>query len=78
MFAPGVGADIIANFHTQSDAIDLHGFANVQSAQQLASLITTDAHGNALIELGHHDSIDIPGVTASYLQQHLQSLVHLS
>jgi hypothetical protein len=46
--------------------------------QQLAALITSDAHGNALIELGHGDSIDIPGVTASYFQQHLQSLVHLS
>jgi len=31
-----------------------------------------------VIELGHGDSIDIPGVTASYLQQHLHSLVHLS
>ena len=36
-----------------------------------------DAHGDAMIELGHGDSIDIPGVTPSYLQAHLQSLVHL-
>jgi hypothetical protein len=43
----------------------------------LASLITTDAHGYAVIELGHNDSITVPGMTANYLQAHLQSLVHL-
>ena len=41
------------------------------------SLIVTDAHGNAVIDLGHSDSITIPGVTASYLQAHVESLVHL-
>jgi hypothetical protein len=39
-------------------------------------LITTDAHGDAVIELAHTDSIR-PRVTANYLQAHLQSLVHL-
>jgi hypothetical protein len=77
VFAPGVGADTIVNFNPQADTIELDHFANAQTAQQLASLISTDAHGDAVIELGHSDSITIPGVTASYLQAHLQSLFHL-
>jgi hypothetical protein len=77
VFQPGVGADTIINFNPQADTIELGHFANVQSVQQLASLITTDAHGDAVIELGHNDSITLPGVTTSYLQAHLQSLVHL-
>jgi len=77
VFQPGVGADTIINFNPQADTIELDHFANVQSVQQLASLITADAHGDAVIELGHNDSITIPGTTASYLQAHLQSLVHL-
>ena len=76
VFAPGVGADTITNFNPQADTIELNHFANVQNTQQLAAAITTDAHGDAVLELGHSDSITIPGVTATYLQQHLTSLVH--
>jgi hypothetical protein len=77
VFAPGVGADTIVNFNPQADTIELDHFANIQNIQQLASQISTDVHGDAVIELGHNDSITIPGTTASYLQAHLQSLVHL-
>ncbi len=77
VFHPGAGADTIINFNPQADTIALDHFAAIQNTQQLASFITTDAHGDALIELGHNDSIAIPGMTASYLQAHLQSLVHL-
>ena len=77
VFHPGIGADTVANFNPQDDTIELDHFANVQNVQQLAALIGTDAHGDAVIELGHNDSITLPGVTQSYLQAHLQSLVHL-
>ena len=77
VFKPGVGADTIVNFNPQADTIELDHFANIQHLHDLASMITTDGHGGALIALGSHDSIDIPAVTASYLQAHLQSLVHL-
>jgi len=77
VFGPGVGADTIVNFNPQADTIELDHFANVQNQQQLAEAITTDASGDAVIELGHGDSITIPGVSTSYMQQHLQSLVHL-
>jgi hypothetical protein len=78
IFHPGIGADTIVNFNASgSDTIELDNFANIKNVQQLASLITTDAHGNAVIELGHDDSITLPGVTANYLHTHLHSLVHL-
>ena len=78
VFHPGVGADTITNFNAQVDTIELDQFANAKSIQQLAAAITSDAHGDAVIDLGHNDSITIPGVTANYLQAHLQSLVHLN
>jgi hypothetical protein len=78
VFHPGVGADTIINFNAQLDTIELDRFANAQSIQHLAAVITSDAHGDAVIELGHNDSITIPGLTANYLQAHLQSLVHLN
>ena len=77
VFQPSIRADTIANFNRQADTIELDHFANIQNVQQLAALIGTDAHGDAVIELGHNDSITLPGVTQSYLQAHLQSLAHL-
>ena len=77
VFKPGMGADTIVNFNPQADTIELDHFANVQNAQALAAVVTTDVHGDAVVELGHGDSITIPGMTPSYLQAHLQSLVHL-
>ena len=50
VFAPGVGADTIVNFNPKADTIELDHFANVQTTQQLAAAITTDAHGDAVIE----------------------------
>jgi hypothetical protein len=40
-------------------------------------MITTDQHGDAVIDLGHQDSITIPGMSAQQLQQMLQTVVHL-
>ena len=77
VFTPGIGADTIVNFNPAQDTIELDNFANIQNLQQLAPMITSDGHGDAVIELGHNDSITIPGMSASYLQSHLQSLVHL-
>ncbi len=77
VFAPGIGSETLSNFNPQNDAIELDHFGNAQTMQELAALITTDAHGDAAIEFGHGDNIAIPGMTASYLQAHLQSLVHL-
>lgn len=47
--------------------------ADVQTIQELQSLITTDAHGDAVIDLGHHDSVTLQGVTTQQLQQVVQA-----
>jgi hypothetical protein len=77
VFHPGEGSQTVNNFNPQHDAIELDQFANIHSVQELAAAITPDVHGNAVLELGHGDSIVMPGVSATYLQQNLQSLVHL-
>ena len=77
VFAPGVGANTIVNFDPQHDTIELDHFSNVQTVQELQSLITSDAHGDAFINLGNHDSIAVEGLTAAQLQANLQNLVHL-
>jgi hypothetical protein len=77
VFHPGMGAETATNFNPKADSIEVDHFANIESVQQLASLITTDAQGDAVLALGHHDSITLPGVSANYLQAHLSSIVHL-
>ncbi len=65
VFAPGIGAETIVNFNPQHDTIELDHFANAQSMLELGALITNDVHGNAVIDLGNHDSITLPGMTAA-------------
>ena len=77
VFHPGEGAQTVNNFNPQNETIELDHFANIQNVQELAAAITPDVHGNAVLELGHGDSIAIPGVSATFLQQNIQSLVHL-
>ena len=69
VFQPGIGADTVLNFDPNHDTIELDHFANAQTVQQLESLITADAHGDAVIALGHNDSITLAGVTAAQLHQ---------
>ena len=78
VFHPSMGAETVSNFNPKVDTIELDHFASIHNVQQLASLITTDAQGGGVIELGHHDSITLPSVTATQLQAHLHSLVHLN
>ena len=77
VFHPGGGSQTVNNFDPQHDTIELDQFANIHNVQELAAAITPDVHGNAVLELGHGDNIAIPGVNATFLQQHLQNLVHL-
>ena len=77
VFHPGESTQTVNNFNPHNDSIEPHDFANIHDVQELAAAITPDVHGNAVLELGHGDSIAIPGVSATFLQQHLQSMVHL-
>ena len=73
VFAPGLGADTITNFNAQQDTLEFDHFANVQTAQELQALISTDAHGDAVINLGHNDSVTLAGVTDAQLQHIIQA-----
>jgi probable HAF family extracellular repeat protein len=73
VFGPGIGADTIVNFNPQHDAIELDHFASAQTIQELQSLITADAHGDAIINLGHNDSITLANTTTAQLQQAIQA-----
>ena len=73
VFTPGVGADTIVNFNAQNDTIELDHFANARTIQELQSLISTDIHGNAVIDFGHNDSVTLPGITADQLQHIVQA-----
>jgi hypothetical protein len=69
VFAPGIGAETVANFNPQQDTLEFNNFVNVQTVQELQALISTDEHGDAVIDLGHNDRITVAGVTDSQLQQ---------
>jgi hypothetical protein len=77
VFHPGESLQTINNFDPHHEAIELDQFANIHNVQELTAAITPDVHGNAVIELGQGDSIAIPGVSSTFLQQNLQNLVHL-
>ena len=47
-------------FHREDGHNRARPFRQYRSVRQLTSLITTDAQGDAVIELGHHDSITLP------------------
>jgi hypothetical protein len=45
----------------------------VQTVQELQSLITTNTHGDAVIDLGNHDSVTLANTTTAQLQQAIQN-----
>ncbi len=77
IFFPGIGADTIANFNPQNDKIGFDHFANAQTVQHLASLSSSEALGNVLVEFDHNDGVAPSGASAAYLQAHLSGLAHL-
>lgn len=79
MNSNGAGTHAMVNFSTASangtytgDVIELDNFTNAQNAPlQLADVLahlTQDSHGNAVVDLGHGDSISFQGVTAATVQ----------
>ncbi len=76
VFNPGVGADTMVNFSTVSnsqgtyvgDTVELDKFSNIQSVSDVLHNLSTDAHGNAVVDLGNHDSITFQGINAATIQ----------
>ena len=67
VFAQPIGNDTIYNFNAVSDQIDLIGFNNVASFNDIQANLTDDANGNAVITLGAGETITLQGVDASSL-----------
>lgn len=77
VFHPGIGTATVLNFNPQIDTIELDGFANAHTVEQLQSAISSNAHGDAVIDLGHNDSITLSGTTLAQLQHVLTTAVLL-
>jgi VCBS repeat-containing protein len=76
VFNPGVGADTMVNFSTVSnsqgiyvgDTVELDKFSNIHSVSDVLHNLSTDVHGNAVVDLGNHDSITFQGINAATIQ----------
>jgi hypothetical protein len=60
-------------YNPQQETIELDHFAGAQTVQELQSLISTELHGDAVINLGHNDSITLAAVTVPEIQQLIQA-----
>ncbi|MBB3454353.1 T1SS-143 domain-containing protein [Rhizobium sp. BK313] len=67
VFANTIGTDIVHNFDTAHDKIDLVGFAGFSSFADVQAHLSTDASGNAVITLGDGETITLAGVSAAAL-----------
>ncbi|MEO8547483.1 MAG: VCBS domain-containing protein, partial [Sphingomicrobium sp.] len=66
VFSQPIGADVVHNFDTAADTIDLigYGFANFAALQ---AAVADDASGNAVITLADGQTITLVGVSAATL-----------
>jgi FecR protein len=74
VFNPGIGAETSIDFDRQHDVIECGKVSS--PVLELQSLIA-DAHGDAVVDLGHGDGGTLPGMTTAQLVAALQSFVHL-
>jgi len=65
----GRGTSPSVGFRCGAGTIELDHFTNAQTVQELQSLISSDAHGEAVINFGHNDSITLANVTTPRLQR---------
>jgi large repetitive protein len=67
VFANQIGADIVHNFDTAHDKIDLIGFNGFASFADVQAHLGHDASGNAVITLADGETITLNGVNAASL-----------
>jgi hypothetical protein len=79
VFASGGGRDVVMNFH-DGDILEIQRNINglhVNSAADLVHRVTSDADGNAVINLGHGDSITLVDVKAEDLHHDPSSFIKI-
>ena len=67
VFAQPIGNDAIYNFNVATDKIDLTGFANIASFNDIKGSIASDSNGDAVITVGAGETITLHGVDAASL-----------
>jgi T1SS-143 domain-containing protein len=67
VFANKIGADVVHNFDTAHDKIDLIGFNGISSFADVQAHLGHDASGNAVITLADGETITLDGVNAASL-----------
>ena len=67
VFAQPIGNDTIYNFNVATDKVDLIGFANVASFDDIKGNIADDGHGDTVITISAGETITLQGVSAASL-----------
>ncbi len=67
VFANQIGTDVVHNFDTVHDKIDLVGFNGISSFADVQAHLSSDASGNAVITLADGETITLNGVAAASL-----------
>ncbi len=73
VFAPDLGANNGMSANPQQETVEHENSAQVQTAQELQALISHEAHGDAAINLSHHDAIAFAEITEAHLQHVIQA-----
>ena len=71
VFVSNLGAD--ANLQTHADAGEPANHASVETAQQLAALVTPDAHTGTVFDLIHNDILGMNDAVPSQIHQIIQA-----
>jgi hypothetical protein len=82
VFTAGVGADTMLNFttitnaqgHYAGDTIELNNFSGVSGVSDVLAHLSADSHGNAVVDLGNHDSITFQGLSVGSVQANAMNI----
>jgi len=85
VFHAGVGADTMVNFSTLAtaqgayagDTIELANFTGIASPSDVLAHLSADSHGNAVVDLGNHDSITFQGLSVAQIQANASHIFHV-
>jgi hypothetical protein len=85
VFHAGVGADTMVNFSTLAaaqgayagDTIELANFTGITSPSDVLAHLSADSHGNAVVDLGNHDSITFQGLSVAQIQANASHIFHV-
>ena len=81
VFSGGGGHDLIMDFKAGEDMLQVARNINglsIAKPEDLLSHVSTDAHGNAVIDLGHGDTVTLNNVSATDIQHNPNAYFHIA